>query len=179
MVMKVFGKERRAGIAIPFYVSVLLLFATGVGGCELVCGEDRPVYETDYGEGDGVDVGSLIYQTFSLFQSLDIPSEIGPEVETGFFDRPAREIKVQGSPVFFLAYDSEEESQNAAGSIGEDGRSIDGKPIPPKGIMKGTPHFFRSGKVIAFYFGEREKTLDALRTVLGEEIVVGEAVAVE
>ncbi len=177
--MGVFGTRKLMAISLPIYLVGMILFATGIGGCELVCGEDRPVYEADYGEGDGVDVGSLIYQTFALFQSLDIPSEIGPEVETGFFDRPAREIKVQGSPVFFLAYDTEEESREVATSIGEDGRSIDGKPIPPKGMMKGTPHYFRSGKVIAFYFGEREKTLDALRTVLGEEVVVGESVGGE
>lgn len=153
--------------------SVVLLLSCGLFGCDLVCGEDRPVAETEYGGGDGVDVGSLTYQTYSLFQSLEIPSELGPEVETGFFDKRAREIKIHGSPVFFLEYGSEEESQEVAAKVSADGRSIDGKSVPRSGLTGGTPHFFWSGKVIAFYFGDRERTLEALGTVMGEEFAGG------
>ena len=156
------------------HTSLLLIFSLGLAGCSLVCGEDRPVAETEYGGGDGVDVGSLTYQTFALFQSLDIPSELGPEVETTeYFDRNAREIKVHGSPVFFLEYGSEEESAEVAATIAQDGRSIGGKKLPTSGIMAGTPHFYRSGKVIAFYFGDRRQTLEALGSVIGEEFAGG------
>lgn len=158
---------------------LLLLAGTILAGCDLVgfgCGgEDRPVYDADYGGGDGVDVGSLTYQMFALFQSLDIPSEIGPEVETGLFDRTAREIKVHGSPVFFLEYGTEEECRRVAESIAPDGRTIDGRPVPMRGIMKGTPHFYRSEKVIAIYFGDRPTTIEALQTVVGEQFAGGTA----
>ncbi len=152
---------------------IVLLLSCSLFGCDLICGEDRPIAETEYGGGEGVDVGSLIYQTFSLFQSLDIPSELGPEVETGYFEKNAREIKIHGSPVFFLEYGSEEESMEVAAKISVDGRTIDGKRVSTTGVTAGTPHFFRSGKVIAFYFGDRETTLDALGTVIGGEFAGG------
>ncbi len=158
-------------------IATLLVAGLLLAGCDLVgfgCGgEDRPVYDADYGGGEGIDVGSLTYQMFALFQSLQIPSEMGPEVETGFFDQTAREIKVHGSPVFFLEFETEEESREVAGTIAPDGRSVKGRPIPMRGIMKGTPHFYREGKVIAFYFGSREETMDALETVVGEQFAGG------
>lgn len=149
------------------------LFA-GCSGCELIgCGEDRPEYETDYGGGEGVDVGSVTYSIFQIFQSTGVSSEMGPEVETGIFDRPAREITVVGSPVFFVEFGETDEADRVAASIAADGRAVGEKPVPSTAATSGRPHWFRSGKVIAFYFGERARTIDALREVFGEPIVVG------
>lgn len=166
-------RTRSRGLSLLTLLLATALFA----GCDLLgfgCGdEERPEYDADYGGGEGIDVGSLTYQTFALFQSLDIPSQIGPEVETGLFDRTAREITIEGSPVFFLEYETEEEARAVASTIAPDGRRIAEKSVPSRGIMKGTPHFYRTGKVIGIYFGDRERTLEALETVLGEQFAGG------
>lgn len=139
-------------------------------GCSFPgCGEDPPVRDLDYGEGEGVEVTSRTYGMFQLLLTQGIPAELGPEVETGFFEKPARQMKVYKSSVFFLEFDDEEEMREVMQTIAADGRSIAGKPIPDEGVTKGTPHFFRRGKVIGFYFGDTKKTLDALNMIFEEQ----------
>ncbi len=158
-------------------VLLLPLLLGGCGGCEmLVCGEDRPEYTPDYGSGgsdDGLDVGSVTFGIFQIFSATGVRAEIGPMVETGLFDRTAREINVEGSPVFFIEYDDIEDAQEVAASIAADGRMVGDKPVPKTGATSGMPHWYRSDKVIAFYFGERASTLEALAQAFDAPFIAG------
>ena len=151
------------------FVLIGLLFLPGCGFPG--CGEDAPDHEVEYGDtsGDGLDVASLTYGIYQLFKSTGIQAEIGPEIETPYFDRNARGIRVYGSPVMFFEYTSDGDVNEAVGSISPDGRTIGDREV----TEQKTPHFFRKGKVLAVYFGDREKTLEALEATMGPQFAGG------
>jgi hypothetical protein len=150
---------------------LLFLLAPLLSGCGLICGDDV-ARDADYGGGE-LDVSSITYNIYQLLLTSGVPTEIGPAVETGIFEQKAYEMKIHGSPVFFLEYGSNEDADEIAETISGDGRTVAGKPIPMKGIMAGTPHFFKSSKVIAFYFGDRASTLAALTKVFDDQFAGG------
>lgn len=151
------------------FVLICLLFLPGCGFPG--CGEDAPDHEIEYGDtsGDGLDVASLTYGMYQLFKSTGVPAEIGPEIETAYFDRNARGLRVHGSPVLFLEYSSDSDVEEVIRSISPDGRKIGDKEV----TEENTPHFFRKGKVLALYFGDRETTLQALESTMGAQFAGG------
>lgn len=156
--------------------ALTLLIALCLPGCAFPgCGEDAPEHDVEYGEGDALSVSSLTYGVYQMLKSSGIPAEIGPEISTPYFQKPARGIRVHGSPVLFLEFDDDAEADAAVASVSPDGKTVGGKAV----TEKGTPHFFRKGKVIAFYFGERESTLEALELTLGPQFAGGSAAALQ
>lgn len=148
-------------------IAVLLLPGCGFPGC----GEDAPEHDVEYGDGDALSVSSLTYGVYQMLKSSGIPTEIGPEISTPYFEEKPRGMKIHGSPVLFLEFDDDADADALAASISSDGRKIGDKAV----TEKGTPHFFRKGKVIAVYFGERESTLEALELTLGPQFAGGSA----
>lgn len=147
-----------------------LVVALLLPGCAFPgCGEDPPEHEVEYGDGDALPVTSLTYGVYQMLKSSSIPAEIGPEISTPYFDKSPRGLKIHGSPVLFLEYDDEADADALAASISSDGSKVGDKVV----TEKGTPHFFRMGKVIAVYFGERENTLEALELTLGPQFAGG------
>ena len=151
--------------------SVLILFlALLLPGCGFPgCGEDAPEREVEYGDGEGLTVSSLTYGVYQILKSSGVPTEIGPEVSKPYFEKKARGLRVHGSPVYFLEFSSQEETDALVSSISPDGKKVGDKVVSEKG----TPHFFRKGKVVAAYFGDRESTLEALTLALGPQFAGG------
>ena len=135
-------------------------------GCSFPGCEDRPERDLDYGEGDGLDVGSVTYGVFQLFAASGYPAEIGPTVEKPYFDMPARGLKINGSPVFFLEFANDSDVDEFVRKISADGMTIDGKSLNESK----PPHFYRQGKVVVLYLGQKESTLEILETVLDPQI---------
>ncbi len=140
-------------------------------GCGFPGCEDSPERDLDYGEGEGLDVQSITYGVYQLFTASGYRAEIGPEVEKPYFNRPARGLKINGSPVYVLEFAEQEEADAFEKSISPDGTSIGGKKLNETK----TPHFFRQSKVIALYLGDKKSTLEILETVLGEQIAGGDS----
>lgn len=147
-------------------IIAILLPGCGFPGCE-----DAPEHEVEYGDGDALPVTSLTYGVYQMLKSSGIPAEIGPEISTAYFDEKPRGLKIHGSPVLFLEFDDAADADALAASISSDGRKIGDKTVNEKG----TPHFFRKGKVIAVYFGDRENTIEALTLTLGPQFAGGGA----
>ncbi len=155
--------------SLTLFVLVCLLLLPGCGFPG--CGEDAPDHDIEYGDttGEGLDVASLTYGMYQLFKTSGISAEIGPVVETPYFDQAARGIKVNGSPVMFLEYSNDRNVEEVVASISSDGKKIGDKVV----TEEKTPHFFRKGKVIAFYFGDKESTLEALTLTMGAQFAGG------
>ena len=146
-----------------------MLIGITFAGCEFPGCEDLPDRELDYGEGEGLDVQSITYGIYQLFAASGYRVEVGPVVEKPYFSEPARGLKVNGSPVFFVEFDDEEGVREMVKKISPDGSKIGDQPLNEQG----TPHFYRKGKAIALYLGDKESTLKILTSVLGEQIAGG------
>ncbi|MCE2503660.1 MAG: hypothetical protein J4G05_06350 [Chlorobi bacterium] len=148
--------------------STLLAFflACSFVGCGFPGCEDRPQRGLDYGEGEGLDVGSVTYGVYQLFAASGYRAEIGPLVEKSYFDMPARGLKINGSPVLFLEFDGNKDVEEFIEKIAPDGSTIDGKSLNESSPS----HYYRQGKVVALYLGKKESTLEILEIVLGQQI---------
>lgn len=152
--------------------ALVLLLALLVPGCGFPgCGEDAPEHEVEYGEGEGLSVESFTYAVYQILKTSGVPTEIGPVIEKPYFDRKARGLRINGSPVYFLEFSSQEEADAFVGSISQDGLRIGDRTV----TETGTPHYFRKGKVVAAYFGERQSTLESLEMALGPQVAGGQS----
>ena len=145
---------------------IFTLAGCGIPGCE-----ESSERDLDYGEGNGLDVESVIYGLYQLFAATGHRIEIGPEVEKPYFDVPARGLKINGSPVYCVAFTESKETDEFVATIAKDGRMIGEKKVEEEK----TPHFFREGKVVALYLGDKQSTIEILEEVMGKQIAGGES----
>lgn len=91
------------------------------------------------------------------------------EVEQPFFSVKARVIAVGDEQVQVLEYPDEATAQTEADAISPDGSSIGTSMV----TWIGTPHFYRSGKLLVLYVGDNADLLAALEAILGAQIAGG------
>ena len=151
--------------------SILLVVVISLctAGCGIPGCEDTPERKVDYGEGEGLEVTSSTYGIYQLFTASGYRAEIGPEVEKPYFEMPARGLKVNGSPVFFIEFPTNQEADAFVAKISPDGTSIGDKKVNEGK----TPHFFQKSKAVGLYLGDKESTLEILTTVLGTQVAGG------
>lgn len=151
--------------------SILLVIAISLcsAGCGIPGCEDTPEHKVDYGDGEGLEVTSITYGIYQLFTASGYRAEIGPEVEKPYFEKPARGLKINGSPVLFIEFPTNEEADAFVAKISPDGTSIGDKKVNETK----TPHFFQKSKAVGLYIGDKKSTLEILTTVLGEQVAGG------
>jgi hypothetical protein len=147
----------------PYHVMVVVA-AVLFSGCDMAGCGDEPRRDVDYGEGEGLEVGSMIYGVYQLFAASGYSAEVGPELELPYIDRPVRGLRVNGSPVYVFAYESDGDVDRFVGIVSPDGSSVGKSTLPADKPV----HFYRKGKVIALYRGDKESTLKILDEILGE-----------
>ncbi len=83
-----------------------------------------------------------------------------------FFEPEGQVISVDGTQVQVFEYASEEEASSAAATISSDGGSIGTTMVS----WIEAPHFFRSGRLIVLYVGDKDAIVETLNVVLGPQI---------
>ena len=89
----------------------------------------------------------------------------GDEVDQPFFSVTGKMISVDGADVQVFEYASAAAAAREAAPVSPDGSSVGGS----KPMWVGTPHFFRSGRMIVLYVGDDAKLLGALAHALGKQ----------
>jgi hypothetical protein len=99
----------------------------------------------------------------------------GAKVETGdpisqpFFTADGNIIKVNGADVQVFEYENSEAMELDSSQIAPDGSSNATTMI----TWMDTPHFYKSGRIIALYVGSDETVLSLLESVLGTQFAGG------
>lgn len=86
-------------------------------------------------------------------------------VEQPFFGVPASVFRVDGNDVQVYEFDSAAAAEKAAADVAPNGGSIGTAMMS----WMAPPHFFRKDRLIVNYLGTSEKTLAALRNLLGPQ----------
>ena len=87
-------------------------------------------------------------------------------VEQPFFSVPGKVIRVNGKNVQVFAYESEEIRQGQSSQISSDGSAIGTSMV---GWMD-QPNFWAKGKLIVFYLGKDQETINQISQVMGSAI---------
>ena len=111
------------------------------------------------------DLASLIEALKPTFPAVSVG---GTPIKQPFMTVEGDDVKLNGEGLQVYEYGSEAERAKESDKIGPEGE------IP--GFHVGwidRPHFYKSGRIIVIYLGTNEKTLQALKSVLGETFAVG------
>ena len=90
--------------------------------------------------------------------------------ERPFIPVKGKTLTVNEQQVEIYEFDSQEDTDATA-----DGINPDGTPKSPQGApaFQGTPHYYRTDKVLVLYVGDDPTTKQALETALGSQIAGG------
>ncbi|HKZ45013.1 MAG TPA: hypothetical protein VJZ78_08265 [Anaerolineales bacterium] len=91
--------------------------------------------------------------------------ELGDNVEQPFFTVAGQIIKVNGMDVQVFEYETAEALEADVAQISPDGGSVGTSMVG----WIATPHFYKSGRLIALYVGDDQATLDLLEGALGAQ----------
>jgi ABC-type Fe3+-hydroxamate transport system substrate-binding protein len=91
--------------------------------------------------------------------------EVGDPVIQVFFSPQGNIIKVNGADVQVFEYESAESMENEASQVAPDGGSIGTSMV----TWMDTPHFYKTGHIIALYVGSDEIILGLLEKVMGPQ----------
>ena len=91
------------------------------------------------------------------------------EIVQPFFTPKGKIITVNGRDIQVFEYASEAEAEAEAATVASDGRSTTTTMI----TWMDTPHFFKSGRVIAIYVGSSAEVLQALEGAFGPSFAGG------
>jgi len=91
--------------------------------------------------------------------------ETGEPISQPFFSVEGNIIKVNGADVQVFEYESAEEMELESSQIAPDGSSNATTMI----TWVDTPHFYKSGRIIALYVGSDQTILSLLENVLGPQ----------
>jgi len=91
------------------------------------------------------------------------------EVSQPFFSVEGQVINVNGGDVQVYEYESKAEAGEEAALVSQDGSSVGATMI----TWIATPHFFKTGKLIALYVGDDDAVLTALVSALGPQFAGG------
>lgn len=126
--------------------------------------------DSDAGEGNGSEF--FVEDLTTLIQALEAEGADVAGVGVGddsFFVSPEQIISVNGEQVQVYEFQGTEDVEDAAASVSGGGTIIGTTTVD----WAATPHFYRSGNLIAIYAGEQEDVLSLLSATLGEPFVVG------
>lgn len=111
------------------------------------------------GSVDGLD-GLL-----DTLRAAGVDATTGDMVEQPFFSVRGQVVRVNGVDVQVFEYESPEAMEADASQVAPDGGSVGTSMIS----WVDTPHFYKTGRILALYVGGDESTLTLLKAVLGEQ----------
>jgi len=106
----------------------------------------------------------------SALQAAGAKTEIGDSISQDFFSVDARLITINGTEgLQVFEYKSAEAMESDASKVTPNGGSVGTSMMN----WLGTPHFFKSGRIIVLYLGDNETTLSLLEKVVGKQFAGG------
>lgn len=112
--------------------------------------------------------GASVQDITSLMDTLRTEGaavEVGETVEQAFFSAGAQILKVNGADVQVFEYESVGQMESDAAQVAPDGGTVGTTMI----TWIGTPHFYRTGRILVLYIGDDAATLELLEKVLGPQ----------
>ncbi len=91
--------------------------------------------------------------------------ELGDSIEQAFFAVLGQNLKLDGTDVQVFEYESAQAMEADAAQVSADGSTIGNSMV----TWVATPHFFKSGRVLALFVGEDAAVLEMLSGVMGEQ----------
>ena len=95
--------------------------------------------------------------------------EVGEPISQPFFSVEGSIIKVNGADVQVFEFENADEMELASSQIAPDGGSDATTMI----TWIDTPHFYKSGRIVALYIGSDEAVLSLLEKALGAQFAGG------
>jgi hypothetical protein len=95
--------------------------------------------------------------------------DVGEPISQPFFSAEGNIIKVNGADVQVFAYENAEEMELESSQIAPDGSSNATTMI----TWVDTPHFYKTGRIIALYIGSDEAVLSLLEKTMGAQFAGG------
>lgn len=95
--------------------------------------------------------------------------EVGEPISQPFFSVEGSIIKVNGADVQVFEFENAEEMELASSQIAPDGSSDATTMI----TWIDTPHFYKSGRIIALYIGSDEAVISLLQKAMGSQFAGG------
>ena len=138
---------------------LLLVLALVVSGCgntataNMVTASPEPLAVEDQ--------ASLI----AALQTAGATVEVGDSISQDFFSPEGNIIKVNGADVQVFEYESADAMENESSQVAPDGGSIGTSMVS----WMDTPHFYKTGRIIALYVGSDQTSLDLLEMVIGPQ----------
>jgi hypothetical protein len=108
----------------------------------------------------GLDVALQVGSVGSVVEGLEaagVNVDVVGHVSQSFYPADATQLRVDGEEMMVFEYESE--AQALANSTSR-----------PLALWTSTPHFYLSGRFMAFYVGTTGRVLEALEEVFGEEL---------
>jgi hypothetical protein len=138
---------------------LLLMFALMMSGCGNNATSNPPAELTEPPAVE--DTASLI----AKLQASGATVEAGEPITQAFFTPEGSIIRVNREDVQVFEYESAEAMENEASQVAPDGGSIGTSMVD----WIDTPHFYKTGRIVALYVGSDETILDLLEKVLGPQ----------
>ncbi len=133
------------------------------------CGDNEPREPETSESGGSLEVGTPAYGVYNLLKASGNKVDVKGSVKQSFFAPTGRVLSVNDAEVQLFEFPSREAAEAAATSISPDGSTIGGKPA----TLNGTPHFYKTDRVIVLYVGSDATTLQRLGMALGGQFAGG------
>lgn len=137
-------------------LAVFLIFAAGVAA-----GQNQKRNKPKARQNSLATVGELVKKLRAAGVTV---KQSGEKVEQPFFSVAGRALRVNGEAIQVFEYKNAKTGEKEAGQI-----SPEGRPATTMIAWIAPPHFFKSGKLIVLYVGEKPDVLKALENALGRQ----------
>jgi hypothetical protein len=106
----------------------------------------------------------------SALEAAGAKTEIGDSISQDFFSVDGRLITINGTEgLQVFEYKSVEAMESDASKVAPNGGSVGTSMMN----WLGTPHFFKSGRIMVLYLGDNKPTLSLLEKVMGKQFAGG------
>jgi membrane-associated protease RseP (regulator of RpoE activity) len=134
------------------------------------CGEDTPrsAGELDTLGGspaDELDVASMTFSVYQLLRASGNQVEVKGVARQPGFDAEGRVLSLNGEDLQVFEFSSDDDVAEAAAKVGADGTTIDNRSVS----WSGTPHFYKSRRIITIYAGDNPQTTTLLEAAIGPQ----------
>ena len=144
--------------------SSVVAYAVAMAACVVSCSEEPHDPRRIDDRAREIESGTPTFGVYNTLKALGIPTEVGDEVQRGFFEPRGRVLLIGGAPVEVYEFDAKDDADEAAKQIAADG-TIEGHLTPGD-----SPHFFRTDRVIVLYVGNDAQVVNALTTAVGPQM---------
>ena len=122
-------------------------------------------------EPDATEVAAVedLAGLIAALQATGATVETGDPISQPFFTPEGNILKVNGADVQVFEYENAEAMESEASQVSSDGGSIGTSMVS----WMGTPHFYKTGKIIALYVGSDTAVLELLEGALGPQFAGG------